>query len=438
MTQTEEDTQEVAAQTAPSSALAEPDSGATDALTGVLALDPFRDLLASDIDQGAVTASVVTIGLDGTGIINDTVGHAIGDHVLQTVAARIRTTVRDCDVVARLRGDIFGIYCPGLGTELAAEVAGRLQLAIGQPIELEEGHLAITCCAGVAEKGPDVTAHRLLVHAGISLEAAKERGAGTIAVFDEALQEHVASRRDLARELQLALAQNLLTTGLDPIISMPDGELVGHRARIRWIHPDRGEIETQEFLWLVESIGRVADIERAVIHFAVAERIAARGSKTKTAVNISAASLRDPRQIDWILAQVGTGSDVDQSLIVEVTEAALLAAGPEGRAGLDKLARNEIGIVLTEFGRSGGSLRTLHSFSFDGVELHPELFEGVAPARAKALLAAVYSSADSLGTVVIHGGVDTDQQLAEIAALDKQLGRDGFFIEGRVSRTGTR
>lgn len=413
------------------------DLRATDALTGVLTLDPFRDVLASDIEEGAVTASVVTIGLDGTGVVNDTVGHAVGDHVLQTVAARIRTTIRDCDVVARLRGDIFAIYCPGLGAELAAEVAGRLQLAIGEPIELEQGHLVITCCAGVAEKEPDVSAHRLLVQAGIALETAKEAGAGAIAVFDEALQELVAARRDLARELQLALAQNLLTTGLDPIVSMPDGELVGQRARTRWIHPDRGEIESQEFLWLVESIGRVADLERAVVHFAVAERSTSRGVKVKTAVNLSAASLRDPRQIDWIVAQVANGSEAESGLIIEVTEGALLAAGAEGRASLDRLAGNGIGIVLADFGRSGGSLRTLHSFAFDGVELHPELFDGVDPDRVRALLASIYSSADSLGTVVIHGGIDTEQQLEEVATVDKLLGRDGFFVEGRVARTGT-
>ncbi|MGI9607190.1 MAG: EAL domain-containing protein [Acidimicrobiales bacterium] len=406
--------------------------GELDGLTGLLTRDAFRDLLDSDLDADLGSVAVLAIGIDALSIVNDTLGYSHGDRVLQTIAARLRTAVRDCDVVARIGDDVFGVYCPGMDVDLGADVLDRLQIVVGSPLDLDQGRLSVTASGSVVASAHGVTADEMLVRADAVMRLAKTQGGGAVLRYDGDLARTIESKRTLSAELQHAMAHNLLTTSLDPIVALPSGETMGREARVRWMHAERGILERDDFMQLVESIGRVADIERAVVAFA--HENASAGEVT--AVNISGSSLRTPHQIDWILDRFDT-ADIAQSLIVDVSEDAVASSGSIGLESLDRLRERGIGVVLDDFGKTTGSIRTLLAFPYDGVRVHPSFVAEPDPARVRAVLRAVLVVAEELGFSVIHAGVDTEQHFRQLRRLYESMDVGVFYAQGRIARHHT-
>lgn len=406
-------------------------SGQTDKLTGALLRDDFRALLDAEIESEVHSATVIVLGVDGTSIVNDTLGYATGDQLLQTVASRLLTTVRSCDVVARLSGDVFGIYCPGIGSDLAEDVANRIQRTIGAAIDIDDGTMTVTISAGIASLTASDSAAELLSNADLALQAAKSRGSGAAEQFDDDLAEQVSKRRHLATEFQTALDANQLTTALEPIIGMPDGKVVGLEARVRWLHPTRGLIDRDEFMGMAETIGRVADVERAIIHLA-ARNWDGQETGVRTSVNLSGSSLRDERQIEWLLERIPK-QGAHNDLIVEVSEEAMRLGGSMAVDHLETLRDCGVGITLDDFGTDLASLRTLHMFAFDGVKLHQDLVTSD-QIQSQSIVKAVYAVGEVLGFDVIHTGIDSERDLLTLTRLDRTLQLGGFYAQGRAVR----
>lgn len=398
---------------------------ASDALTGLLTRDGLRST-ATGADS--VDASVIVLGVDGLRVVNDTLGHAAGDLVLQAVAARVQTSIRDADVAARVGGDVFAVYCPGLGPDLAAEIAGRIQNTIGQPIPIGESDLRVTASVGVAASDSEGF-DKLIAHADTAMRAAKQGGREQLSFFDEDLRSTTELRRSMAHDLQDAIANNHLATVLEPIFSLPDLAVMGREASIRWQHPTRGLLDAAEFMSLAQDIGRIADLERAVVMFALNEYLNDE-TAPPTSVNLSAISVVSGEQIPWIIEELQASTQNPQNLIVEIPEEALLIAPRETRRQLDLLQTNGIGVVLDNFGSSNGSLRSLHAFPFDGVKLHPDLIDGAAGVTASSLFKAVYAAGDSLGFEVIHTALDTPELLDRVTGINAALGRASFYGQG--------
>ena len=179
--------------------------GGSDLLTGLLSRDAFRDRIDEDVTDTIGAASLIVLDLDGFTIANDTLGFGTGDIVLQAVASRIQTGIRDHDFAARIGGDEFAVYCPGIGLDLATEVAQRLQTAIASVIAVGESDLTITASAGVASAESNPRPDVLMGNADTAMRAAKLRGAGSLATYDKQLAAAVQYRRDLTSELQEAI-----------------------------------------------------------------------------------------------------------------------------------------------------------------------------------------------------------------------------------------
>ncbi len=402
--------------------------GGSDLLTGLLSRDAFRDRIEEDVRDTIGAASLIMFDLDGFTIANDTLGFGTGDIALQAVASRIQTGIRDHDIAARVGGDEFAVYCPGIGIDLAAEVAQRLQSAIASVISVGEADLTITAAAGVASAESNPRPDELMGNADTAMRAAKLRGAGSLATYDEQLAATVQYRRDLASELQEAIIDNQLTTVLEPIVSMPGLEIVGHEALVRWQHPARGLLEPAHFLDLAESIGRIGDIERAVISFALQHQLTIR-DEPATSINLSSTSFLDPRQLDWLFEQMETMHIRGSELILELREEVVLADPDRARAHLELLQSRGIGTALDRFGSGPTSIATLHSFPFNGVKLDPALLKGPSPLG---LLKAIYASADLCGFDVIHPRLGSSADLDRVSGLEAELGHGTFYCQGRA------
>lgn len=404
--------------------------GSRDRLTNTIDRDGFTDYLDIEFAAGPVAASVIMLGLDGLSIVNDTLGHTAGDVVLAETADRLRAALRSCDIVSRFGGDVFGIYCPGMTVELATSLARRLQSALSEPVVLGSTELRVTAGAGIATRAKGEKARTTLSNGDLALQAAKSQGADAFAVFDGELQSRTEDRRSLAVELVDALAENQLSTSMEPIVHLPNGTVVGVEARVVWNHPTRGLIDREEFIDLAELIGRVSDVERAVLEFAIQSQESG-ASSVRTGVTLSASTLRDSHAIDWVIERLeSSGAPV----IIEVSERAMSGGGAAITESLERFRTAGASVVLDDFGTSLGSIRTLHAFAFDGVKLHHSLVSEGEARRSLAIIKSVYASAAVVGYDVVHTGIDTDSELAELLAMSKSITDAGIYAQGAAVR----
>lgn len=405
--------------------------GARDRLTNTIDRDGFVDYLDIEFAAGPSAASVIVLGLDALGVVNDTLGHTAGDVVLAEVADRLRATLRSCDIVSRLGGDVFGIYCPGMDVEIATTLTRRLQAAISAPVTVGSSELRVTASAGIATRAKGEKAASTLSHGDLALQSAKATGADSLAVFDGELQERIEDRRVLASELVDALAQNQLSTSMEPIVHLPDGSVVGVEARVVWNHPERGLIDRDEFIDLAELIGRVSDVERAVLEFALQTQETS-DRPIRMGVTLSGSTLRDPLAIDWVIERL---QSTDGHVIVEVSETAVSGGGAAVTEHLARLREAGASIVLDDFGVSLASMRTLHAYAFDGVKLHNALVAEGDARRGLAVVRAVYASAAVIGFDVVHTGIDTDEELGKLLSMAKSITDAGVFAQGQAVRS---
>jgi EAL domain-containing protein (putative c-di-GMP-specific phosphodiesterase class I) len=220
-------------------------------------------------------------------------------------------------------------------------------------------------------------------------------------------------------------------TAMDPIVHLPGGSIVGMEAHVVWKHPTRGNIDRGEFMDLAELIGRVSDVERAVLEFAIAET-STDHSDMRTGMNLSASTLRDPEAVGWISDRLSTAPN---KMIMEVGEGAISVGGAIVVRHLRALREAGASIVLDDFGLSFASLRTLHAFPFDGVKLHNALLTEGDAVRTSAIVKAIYASAAVVGFDIVHTGIDDDLDLRRLLGLDSGISSEGFYAQGEAVRT---
>lgn len=400
--------------------------GTKDRLTKTIDRDAFTDFLDIEFAGGPTDATVILLGVDGMDNVNATLGHAVGDAVLSEVANRLRETLRDFDTVSRLGGDVFGVYCPSMGVDTATNLARRLQAAIHIPIRVQDNELRISAGVGVASRDRGEKAAEIIAHGDAALSASKAQGPGELSVYDGEIQMKSNGQRQLAAELLDALASNQLTTGLVPIVHLPAGTVVGLEAHVIWKHPVRGQINDNQFMNLAELIGRVGDVERAVLEYAMLDDGSDGG--VRTGMSLSASTLRDSRAIGWIVDRLASGPN---KIMFQVNEEAVSAGGRVVTNNLEMLRHAGASLVLDDFGRSHASLRTLHAIPFDGVKLHSSILDWNDRTRSASVIKAVYASAKELDFDVVHSGVDTDADLRLLLDLNSKLsGGRGFFAQG--------
>ena len=404
-------------------------TGIRDRVTQTIDRDGFMDYLDVEFAAGPAAATVMIIGLDALDAVNETLGHDAGNTVLAMVADRLRETLRSCDVVCRLGSDVFGVFCPDMGVDMATKLIARLQAAVAEPIAIGANSLRVTSSAGVAIRARGERSITLLEHADIALQAAKNSANGEVAIYDGMIREASEDRRAMASELIDALAENQLATAFEPIVHLPKGSIVGVEAHVLWNHPERGQIDRTRFMDLAELIGRVDDVERAVIQYAISQQQDDANS-VRTGCNLSATTMRDPASIEWMVERL---SSATHKIIIEVGESALNTDEALVVKHLGALRAAGASIVLDDFGLGFASLRALHAFAFDGVKIHNSLLTEGGQARTNALVESIYASANSIGFDVIHTGVDSDDDLRLLMGLPQNEG-SGFYAQGAAVR----
>ncbi len=392
----------------------------TDTLTGLPNRAVFCDRLTQAIERARRHAdyryAVLFLDLDRFKVVNDSLGHPLGDDLLRTAARRLAACLRTEDTVARLGGDEFVVLLDGI-TEVreAIHVAERIQETLVQPFDLD-GHAAyVSASIGITfSTCAQRTADAVLRDADSAMYRAKSAGKARYAVFDAAMHAEMVERLALEADLRQAVAEEALAVHYQPILNLSQGDIIGVEALARWPHPTRGDIPPSTFIPLAEETGLISALGTWVMRTACAQLAAWQAGGlplTWVAVNLSVRQVQQPDLPALIANTLAATGLAPHCLQLEITESMLLDALDTTRATLEQVHVLGVRLALDDFGMGYSSLRYVQHLPLDTLKIAQPFVHDIATDRqAAALSAGVSALGKSLGLTVVAEGVETPEQ----------------------------
>jgi diguanylate cyclase (GGDEF)-like protein len=400
---------------------------AHDGLTGLhnraFLLDHFKSQINGAIRRGERLA-VLQIDLDGFKQINDTLGHAVGDHVLVVTAERMRQSCRASDLCVRLGGDEFVVLLGAAGnSEDINMVAARILGRINQPIEHQGVTIQAGASAGIAVFPVDADSPEdLLVHADLALYDAKKRGRGGLAFFSAELRRELEHRKQLEAELQQAIRTEAFDVHFQPQIRLKDGRIAGVEALMRWDHPQRGMVAPASFIPVAEKSGLMADIGRIVIGKAVASAAAWHREGLefgRLAVNVSGSELRQPDFDAFLFALFETTGLPPTKLSLEIVESVILDDDKLGIVPrLRRIRAAGVHVELDDFGTGYASLSHVNPNEIDRLKIDRRFVQNIDDNGDNTkIVKAITELARGLGISIIAEGAETQEELMQLVEI---------------------
>jgi diguanylate cyclase (GGDEF)-like protein len=407
-----------------------------DTLTGLpnraLILDRTEQMLAR-ARRTNVSVAALFIDLDGFKTVNDTLGHGFGDQLLQAVAARLSVTMRESDSIGRLGGDEFVVLVDGSTMDTGPElVAERLLAVLREPFFLEGssgGLLTLTASIGIAA-GLRSSATLLLRDADIALYQAKADGKDRFAVFAPEMHAVVQERLLLEMDLRDALARQQYYLVFQPIFDLASGGTTGVEALLRWRHPERGVVQPDDFIPILEDSGMIVEVGRWVLEEACRQgaRWHGLGHKLDVSVNVSARQLETDDLIkDVSRALESSGFDA-RSLIIEITETAIMKSVTAVVPRLAALKAIGVRVAIDDFGTGYSSLAYLQQFPVDTLKIDRSFISTMADSpESGALIHTLVQLGKSLGLETLAEGIEESEQYSALERAHCDSGQGYLF-----------
>lgn len=392
-----------------------------DALTGVSNRHDFGESLAAFFppDLPPSPCTLVMIDLDNFKTVNDSLGHAVGDSLLQEVAQRLRAAIGPTDLLARLGGDEFAVIVQGAPDQSRARAFGtHLLEAVSRPWAVDRHRIMIRASVGVAFAPRDASSpDQLLKACDMALYAAKAAGRHTVCFFDEDMARRARHKHALLSDLAAGLQRNEFLLHYQPQVDLQSGALLGFEALVRWQHPQRGLIPPSEFIAYAEESGWMVPLGAWVMRQACRDAAQWPG-KLRVAVNLSAVQFASVELVSMVRQALSEGGLDSTRLEVEITESTLMKDSQTALEIFHTFRGMGIGIALDDFGTGYSSLSYLRIFPLDKLKidrsfvsvLDADTQAGSSPSNAQAIVRAIIHLAQALDLQTMAEGVETPAQ----------------------------
>jgi diguanylate cyclase (GGDEF)-like protein/PAS domain S-box-containing protein len=397
-----------------------------DPLTGLpnrtLAQDRIVHALARR-RRDSTNIATMMIDLDRFKVVNDSLGHDVGDELLIAVAQRLQEAVRPSDTVARLGGDEFLVLCErARDVRQVLALAERLAAAVSRPLMLagREHFLTVSIGISIAE-GADSTAASLLRDADAAMYRAKRRGPGLVELFNEAMRAQLLARLRTETELRHAVEHGDLILHYQPVLDVATGRPIATEALVRWEHPHNGLIPPLDFIPIAEETELILELGRHVLEKACEQGASWQerfGIPLQMFVNVSARQLAKPKFASEV-AEVARSSGLQPgTLAIEVTESVLIDETNSSVDVVQNLHAHGLRLLLDDFGTGYSSLGYLRRLPLDGVKVDRSFIDGLGNGPEEvAIMRAIVEMCGVLGLEVIAEGVETEAQLSQLRRL---------------------
>jgi diguanylate cyclase (GGDEF)-like protein len=357
--------------------------------------------------------ALLCLDLDRFKNVNDTLGHPLGDKLLQQVAARLRLCVREYDTVARLGGDEFAILQRGVAQPADAKALSEGVVAtLGRPFDLDGHQVAIGVSIGVALAPADASDDiELLKAADLALLRTKVDGRGTYRFFDSVLDGRIQTRHAMERDLRKALKNDEFVIHYQPRVNLQSGTISAFEALIRWNHPERGTLLPVDFIPFAEETTQILPIGEWALRLACKDAATWPGAIGIT-VNLSPLQFRELDLCETVIDALAHSGLAADRLELEITETALLRNPESTLASVRRLRALGVRIAMDDFGSGHSSLRTLRNFPFDRIKIDECFVHDLSSKpESRAIIQAVAQMARSLGLKTTAEGVETQGEL---------------------------
>lgn len=398
-----------------------------DDLTGlpnrVLIVKHIEAMLKSSRLTGEPVA-VMFLDLDQFKLVNDSMGHALGDKLLIHAAERIGNAVRAEDIVGRIAGDEFIVVAAGLDAPGAAGLADRVRRVLSSPFLLDTGEVFISVSIGIAmSTGTEADSPATLIReADTAMYRSKDAGRNSVTVFDASMLARIARRVELERRLRQALTANEIAAYYQPLVELPSGNVLGFEALARW-EDDQRMVAPSEFIPLAEESGLVVPLgvfmlDEACRNLAHWRRTIPGGERLYVSVNLSPRQVRESDIVDTVAETLLRHDLPGEALWLEITENVMMEDSVSTAGVLVGLRSLGVRLSVDDFGTGFSSLSTLKRFPVSGVKIDRSFVSGLGHHQSdSSLVAAILAMAAALGLVTIAEGVETRDQASRLFEL---------------------
>ncbi|HEY9656444.1 MAG TPA: EAL domain-containing protein [Crinalium sp.] len=412
-----------------------------DALTGLpnraFFLDRTKQALdAVKTDQTSQFA-VLFLDCDRFKVVNDSLGHFMGDQLLLAIARRLRALLPVTIMLARLGGDEFTMLLPRFTDQASVvQIVKQILNAFTQPFQLDQHEVFITASIGIAIGTAEYSLpEHLLRDADMAMYREKASGSAPYQIFDPTLHQTAIQRLQLEIDLRKAIYQQELVVHYQPILALATGNLVGFEALVRWQHPQKGLVSPAVFIPIAEETGLITQIGHWVLKRSCQQLQQWQAEKRFSApltmsVNLSARQFTQPdlvEQIDQILAETQLDP---RYLKLEITESAIMRNAQATAIVLQELRKRHIQLSIDDFGTGYSSLSYLHSFPVDTLKIDQSFVQQMGEnADSLGLVPLIINIAQKMGMTVVAEGIETQMQLDHLKALNCDFGQGFFFFK---------
>lgn len=399
----------------------------------------FYEEIQTLISNDNTSFALIFLDLDGFKDVNDSLGHDYGDLLLHHVANRLKTCIKDEDIIARLGGDEFTLILKNANQTIAVKVADKIKQALLKPIQLKEETVCVTASIGITlypEHGS--TVEKLVKRADQAMYLSKKKGRNRYEFFSYSIEEKATEKRKLIEEIKLGLKENQFELYYQPIFSVDGKSITKAEALIRWNHPQKGLIGPNEFIPMAEKNGLISNIGRWVKSQAIQDcTLFNKLSKRLIQVSVNTSPLEIDRSGEWVEQWIQASEQFnlpEHSVLIEVTENTLMGTDSEIKRQLKRLSEFQIDVAIDDFGVGYSSLAYLQRLDIDILKIDRSFIKDIEKNdNSIALVRAIITMAHNLNVEVVAEGVEKQEQYM----LLKQMQCDyiqGYYFSKPVSK----